>query len=111
MKGAGLTTEERSLLGTAIADQWSDPAVAVTIMRVVVPAVERIVADRDAALDEARETIVTLRDGYREAVGVPPSEHQSRRLEAMATRIEELMAENANLRAALHPAPSDGTTA
>jgi hypothetical protein len=115
--GGRLTADEREALSNAIGakiDQQFDEGEKIDIDWAIIYAADAAeaffaarLADRDAALAEARETIVTLRDGYREAVGVPPSEHQSRRLEAMATRIEELMVENASLRAALHPAPSE----
>ncbi len=38
--------------------------------------------------DDDRATIEALRKLYREAIGTPPSEHQQRRLEEMAQRVE-----------------------
>ena len=52
--------------------------------------------ERDQALaerDEARQTIDILNDLYREAVGAPASEHQTRRLEAMAQAAEQAQTE------------------
>lgn len=40
-------------------------------------------------LEESKGINDTLLDAYRTAVGVPSSEHQIRRLEAMAQRLEE----------------------
>jgi hypothetical protein len=50
----------------------------------------------EAAATNAQDLIAVndaLRVAYRAAVGVPPSEHQIRRLEAMAQRLEECQAE------------------
>jgi hypothetical protein len=57
-----------------------------------------------AELAEAREGQRISNDLYREAVGVPPSEHQTRRLEQMAQRLETAVAELADRDARLRDA-------
>lgn len=57
-------------------------------------------AERDKALAEVErgkrhcdEAVKLWRDLYREAIGIPPSEHQARRMEEMAATSERVVAE------------------
>jgi len=65
-------------------------------------------AERDKALAEIErgkrhcdEAVKTWRDLYREAIGIPPSEHQARRMEQMAATSERVAAERDEALAAL----------
>ncbi len=49
------------------------------------------------------EAVKTWRNLYHEAIGIPPSEHQARRLEEMATKAEAVAAERDEALAALGP--------
>lgn len=51
-----------------------------------------------AERDDLRAVITDLREAYREAIGFPASEHQTRRLEAMAQRLEAGKVWDATLR-------------
>lgn len=66
--------------------------------------IQIVIEQRDRALGEVeglRETLRILQESYREAVGSPPSEHQARRLEAMAQTVENQQVEIQRLRDAV----------
>ena len=58
----------------------------------------------EAERDDLRSVVATLKQVNREALGVPASEHQIRRLEDMAQRLEAAEAERDALRAAMDEA-------
>ena len=83
----------------AMAGDWNSPDLMVRAVRHYRAEVRRLraeLADAKTQRAEDLETIRMLGDTYREAVGVPPSEHQARRLEDMAQRLETAQAELAD---------------